>query len=165
MAVRLACSLPGSTPCDLAVDSMNVYWTNGSSFWPGIESRQDDGSVMKAPLAGGPPTVLAGGQTGPCTIGVIGADVYWAAADALMKVGINGGPPTRVLALRNGRSVVALDTRGAWILGEHGAISHEQGTASVNAISLHRGVSLNASNIDWLVGGRNDTRVIRGRPF
>jgi hypothetical protein len=49
------------------VDAANVYWTNNLA----------NGTVMKAPLAGGPATVLASGQPSPAYIVVDANSVYW----------------------------------------------------------------------------------------
>jgi hypothetical protein len=148
-------------PCDLAVDSTNVYWTNGSSFWPGIESRRDDGSVMKAPLAGGVPTVLASGQTGACGISVVGAEVYWVTQGALMKIAVNGGDATRVLSAYDGSDIVAIGPEGAWLLGQHGALLRDQSMTSARATRLSSRVALGPSDIYWLDGGAWNARVMR----
>jgi hypothetical protein len=50
----------------IAIDATHVYWCNGG-----------DGSIMKAPLAGGAATVLASGQGAPANVAVDGTHVYW----------------------------------------------------------------------------------------
>ncbi|HEY6238347.1 MAG TPA: hypothetical protein VIZ68_04090, partial [Thermoplasmata archaeon] len=60
-----------ATPCAdrgawrMVMDDANIYWTDF-----------DGGKVMKAPLSGGPATVLATGQPGPCGIAVDSTTVY-----------------------------------------------------------------------------------------
>jgi hypothetical protein len=60
----------------IAVDSASVYWTEDSGGipnWPGT----GDGRVMKVPLGGGTPTVLASEQDYPSHIRVDRTSVYW----------------------------------------------------------------------------------------
>jgi hypothetical protein len=45
-----------------------------------------DGSVMKVPIGGGTPTVLASGQTGAASIAVDATSVYWTDADTVVKL-------------------------------------------------------------------------------
>jgi cysteine-rich repeat protein len=56
----------GQSAWNLAVDSTHVYWTNSNG-----------GEVMKVPLGGGTPVVLASGQAGPRDIAVDSTHVYW----------------------------------------------------------------------------------------
>ena len=63
------------TPQGIAVDATHVYWAN-----------KGDGTIDKAPLAGGAVTVLATGQKAPIKIAVDDTHVYWASGDTLMKV-------------------------------------------------------------------------------
>jgi hypothetical protein len=51
-------------PQGIAVDGSNVYWVAGED-------------IMRAPLAGGAPVVVASGQTQPTGIAVDDARVYW----------------------------------------------------------------------------------------
>src|SRR5438067_4515230 len=72
------------SPCGIAVDSTNVYWTNSS------------GTVRKVSIDGGVPTTLASGQNSPCGIAVEAAQVYWVnatTAGQVMSVPASGGNP------------------------------------------------------------------------
>jgi hypothetical protein len=60
-----------ASPGGIAVDSMNVYWTNAGT-------QLTDGMVMKVPIDGGVPVLLASGQINPVAIAVDRTDVYWA---------------------------------------------------------------------------------------
>lgn len=67
-----------ATPQGIAVDATSVYWANLA-----------DGTINKAPIAGGAATVLAKGQQKPVKIALDATHVYWAntAGDTIMKVG------------------------------------------------------------------------------
>ena len=71
-------------PYGVATDAQNVYWTDLHA-----------GTVSKAPLAGGPVTVLATGQGITGGIAVSPTSVYWmssASDPSIMTVAIAGGP-------------------------------------------------------------------------
>jgi hypothetical protein len=61
-------------PQDVAVDTVNVYWTNAGT----AANNYTDGTVVKMPLAGGTPTTLATGQDYPVGIVSDGVNVFWA---------------------------------------------------------------------------------------
>ncbi|HUB05939.1 MAG TPA: hypothetical protein VMB50_03015 [Myxococcales bacterium] len=106
VVVALPCSRTAPRAFDLglapwvmfsvAVDSRNLYWADG-----------ERGAVMKQPLNGGSPVVLAGGQRftgGNGGFLVAGGNVFWGAAGspdaagsgAVMKVSVDGGDPVRL---------------------------------------------------------------------
>ena len=55
---------------DIAVDATHVYWVAGTV-------NLADGVVMKVPIAGGPPVMLASGQAQPIAVAVDATSVYW----------------------------------------------------------------------------------------
>ena len=65
----------------LALDAAAIYYTTATPT---------NGKVMKAPLSGGTPVVLADGQAAAWGIAVDGTDVYWANAGdgTVMRLGI-----------------------------------------------------------------------------
>jgi hypothetical protein len=71
--------------------SADVYWTSTDS------NGGANGAVMKAPLAGGTPLVLASGQSKPGSIAVDARNVYWMTTDiaggagAIMRIPLGGG--------------------------------------------------------------------------
>jgi hypothetical protein len=68
------------------VDKSSVYWTT----W-GPSAR-----VMKVPLTGGPSIGLASEQSQPVGLAINAANAFWANADSIMAVSIQGGMPTQV---------------------------------------------------------------------
>jgi hypothetical protein len=79
--------LSGGVGPTLALDAANVYWV-----WTSVGSDAGaGGSVMKVPLGGGAPVVLASGQDVPSAIAVDGSHVYWTTTSSLMSVPIEGG--------------------------------------------------------------------------
>jgi hypothetical protein len=79
-------------PADIAVDATGVYWTNEGSwgnFPGGFPSPPPiNGSVMKAPLDGGPATTLSCGEGEPFGIAVDATSIYWtnAVSGTVMKL-------------------------------------------------------------------------------
>jgi hypothetical protein len=77
-------------PFDIAVDTINVYWTS-----------QLGATVMSVPLQGGTPVTIASGQTSDGAEGIAsdGANVYWTGSDtngngAVLTARVSDGPPT-----------------------------------------------------------------------
>jgi hypothetical protein len=99
-----------TNPQGLAVDGSSVYWIN--NVVPG-DAAPFDGTVAKAPLAGGTQTTLATTGTGNQEARVIvdGADLYFMdlAKQALMRVPVAGGAATLVTALGGPAETFALD--------------------------------------------------------
>ena len=75
----------------IAVDATSIYLT-------ALEQRTSGyiGVVLKMPLAGGMPTILADAQTEPKGIAVDATSIYWADFNArvLRKMPLAGGPVT-----------------------------------------------------------------------
>lgn len=96
-------------PTAIVADDAAVYWcdqgTNVNNTFP-----DDDGSVMKLPLGGGAPIVLAKGGS-PADLAVDASFVFWADKDGVHRVRKDGG----------GAELLAGDSRGAWTIALDGA--------------------------------------------
>jgi hypothetical protein len=67
-------------PVGLALDGTSVYWANEGVDVFGDHAFAGDflrGAVLKMPIAGGTPVMLASGQAGPTGVAVDGTSVYW----------------------------------------------------------------------------------------
>ncbi|MBK9000712.1 MAG: hypothetical protein IPM35_33745 [Myxococcales bacterium] len=84
-------------PVDIAVDATHVYFT-ASAFNAG-----NQGAIIRVPIGGGAPEVLATNQTAPFSIALDQTHVYWVNAGAsasVMRVAKSGGSGNgEVLAL------------------------------------------------------------------
>lgn len=70
-------------PYGIAVGDANVYWTNLAG----------NHAVMKVPIAGGTPVVLAN-ATSPWAVAAYGQQVYWTDGDNVMSATSSGGSAT-----------------------------------------------------------------------
>jgi len=96
----------------LAIDGTNVYWTDYGGSGGGSSTN---GTVMKAPLAGGAATMLASNQGGPAGITVDPSNVYWVnyTSGTVMSVPINGGGQPTVIATNQ------IDAWGVAVVGSN----------------------------------------------
>jgi hypothetical protein len=76
----------------------------------------DDGVVMKAPLGGGSPEVLASGQGRPNCIAVDDANVYWTnlGGGTITKIPIEGGTPMTLASGQHGPGGIAVDGKSVY---------------------------------------------------
>jgi hypothetical protein len=98
-AVSTIVSGPPPSPEDVAADTTNIYYVDGTN-------------VAKVPRIGGPAVTLASGQSGAHYVAVDSTSVYWATTfssnNAVMKVPIAGGNVTTLAAgLQNLWDIVA----------------------------------------------------------
>jgi hypothetical protein len=116
--MTLASGVPD--PLGIAVDSANVYWVNAgtTSSVDGRATRtwNGDGSVMKVPIGGGTPTVLASGLSGPYGIAIDGTSVYWTNVGdgTVMKVGLDGGAPLVLASAQYDPMGIAVDATSVY---------------------------------------------------
>jgi hypothetical protein len=95
--LKTGLALPGA----LVLDATSVYWVNAGTN----AKKYHDGSVMKMPLSGGEPTVLASQEDSPNGLILTKTHVYWTTADwennqvgAIRSVPIGGGTVMTVVA-------------------------------------------------------------------
>jgi hypothetical protein len=99
---------------NMAVDDVNIYWTDYGTENSMLNLAKSNGSVLKKALTGGAVTTLAANQEGPFAILVNDGFVYWfnaapiTLAGAVLKVPASGGPVT-TLASNQVIDAIALD--------------------------------------------------------
>jgi hypothetical protein len=106
----------------IVIDRASVYWVVRSATPPSMPSAPGGGAVMKMPLGGGSPVMLA---TVPfdnlaCAAGCIAVDaasVYWGANGAVMKVSTNGGSPITLAPATSPMSIAVAPTGVYWTDG------------------------------------------------
>jgi hypothetical protein len=85
----------------LAMNATDVYWIDAGTLYPegGFWKSKGDGSVMRAPVAGGSSIVVAAGQAAPGSIALGNDAVYWTTSSGgtVMRAPFDGGEP-RVLS-------------------------------------------------------------------
>jgi hypothetical protein len=94
-----------SNPHGIAVDPMNLYWTNAT----------DAGSIAKASIDGASPTVLAPASE-PWAIAVDATHVYWTnlGGGTVMKVPIRGGTPATIASGQPCPQAIAVDSTSVY---------------------------------------------------
>jgi hypothetical protein len=116
-----------TSPCALAIDSTNVYWSSSGTGWIYSATGQDDGAIWKVPIAGGVPTTLAVRQNRPCGITVDGTTVFWRTANgAVLAAPLTGGTPKGVSA-DGSRRLFGDVVDGASIYWSHGLKKRQLG--------------------------------------
>jgi hypothetical protein len=139
----------GSKPYGIAVDAVNVYWTNSGA-----------GEVMQAKTDGSSPLKLATGEDSPRAVRVAGGFVYWVSysiVGVLRKVPVGGGavvdltPAPASLDLVVGPSTIWWtrepdDIQSVPIAGDPDGGS--VGLLTGNPLS--NGIALDAANVYWV---------------
>jgi hypothetical protein len=162
----------------IALDATNVYWT---SYNVGNEIV----SVMKVPLAGGTPTILATqASVGSFSMAVDGTSVYWTgdvvagccAADAVMKVALGGGMPTTLGSGPSGENPfgVAVDATSIYWTDQTGrVVKVALGGGTPTTLASNGGfggIAVDATSVYWVagdvmqvpLGGGTTTTLARG---
>ncbi len=98
----------GTSAGAVAVDGVNVYWSNDSG----------NPAVEKAPLAGGPTTTLASGQSLPWSLAVDATSAYsvnYVSGGTVMQAPLTGAGPAITLASgQNFPVTIAVDSTSAY---------------------------------------------------
>jgi hypothetical protein len=136
--------------CTLVHRSADVYWTTSG---PG----PDTGAVMKVPLVGGVPNVLASGQASPEAIAVDAKSVYWVNVgnNTVMKVRLSGGRPTTLAAGQDYPQGIALDAKSAyWVNFGNGTVMkvpRDGGPSTTLASGQHspNSIAVDATGVYW----------------
>jgi hypothetical protein len=95
---------PGISPAGLAVDATYLYWTDNAA-----------GTVMKAPLAGGPAVTIASSQNYPYAIAIDNTNIYWTNnGGTVMKAPLSGGTPIVIASGQAYPFGIALDATSVY---------------------------------------------------
>ena len=137
---------------DVATDGTSVYWTS-----TGGELNASSGLINKAPIGGGPTTVLASGQVLPYAILVDGDDVFFAGAFPanVSRVSTHGGPVTVLSSEGVTPDGLAVDAEYVyWADANEGTICRvprNGGASTVLAVGQNAPgeVAVDATNIYW----------------
>jgi hypothetical protein len=124
--VLVAATRSGLGPVDnMAVDTTSVYWTTASGG--GVEGTAD-GTVMKAPIGGGPAVTLASIKAGPYGIAVDATSVYWisgagaGSGEGVFKLPLNGGTPIALASGQSGSRGIAVDATSVYWTNSDGTV-------------------------------------------
>lgn len=129
----------------IAVDASSVYWTSFAS----------PSAVMKVPLSGGHPTILAKAPDAALGLAVDDTNVYWVTQSAVMTVPTNGGASI-TLATTQGGFGIALDATNVYWTdhGNPGSVSRvaKMGGATtvlVTGLPAPAGIAVDATSVYW----------------
>jgi uncharacterized repeat protein (TIGR02543 family) len=149
-ASTILASDPGNAPSGIAVDSVNVYWTQ----------MVKPGNVMKVPIAGGTPAYIDYGTNTP-GVATDGTFVYWtqyAFADGQIKANYvgQGGQESILVDNLNAPYDLAIDSSSVfWVeetLGNVKQVSIAGGTPVTLASGLAnpQAIAVDSSSVYWL---------------
>jgi hypothetical protein len=130
-------------PGELAIDDVNVYWTEPA-----------DGQIKKVAKAGGTPVVLATGLPRPGAIAVHSGSIYWtdSVAGTVSMLPIDGGSQVVLAAAQPGPDAIAVDATDAyfWNINDR-TIRRVSGSVVVTVASGQAAVAiaLDATNVYW----------------
>jgi hypothetical protein len=134
-------------PKGITVDTQNVYWCNNQ-----------DGTVNKVPINGGPITTLVSGHLNPADgIAVNGTTLFWVDAQGVWKSTLSGSSPTKLMSGTIG--YIALDNGHAYWTHAypHAVMSYtfQDGTVGtiISVSDGPLGIAVDATNVYWTIQG------------
>lgn len=142
----------------IALDAVNVYWTNGGMCaGAGVTCAGDGGTVMSVPLDGGNVATLVAGQSGPFAVAVNATSVYWTDYNAgtVMKAPLDGGAPSTLASGQASPSRIAVDAANVYWLTSNGgtvmAVPLDGGTSvTLAAGQLYpSGIAVDGTSVYW----------------
>jgi hypothetical protein len=161
-----------SSPVSIAVDKNNVYWTDEYPY-QGFGGGVIGPAVVKAPLDGGAPTVLAASPA-PSGIAVDDTYVYWTdqlGGNGVMRVPIDGGATVTLVHgnLDGGQpyqaTAITLDANNVYFTSPYGpsagyvmSVPKDGGAPFVIASGQGYpdwGLAVDATNVYWVNSGTN----------
>jgi sugar lactone lactonase YvrE len=109
---------------DVAVDDVNVYWTEVGPSDAGATVNGNVKSLPKTSTGGGIPTTLASGQDYPEAIAVNASAAYWVNSNGqtVQKVGLDGGAPVVLAMFQNGVNALAIDDTSVYWTNYAGSV-------------------------------------------
>jgi hypothetical protein len=163
------------TPGGLALDGTHVYWTSWGADFSVIETapEQWDGAVLRAPLAGGAPEVLASHQPSPHFLGVSASSVVWnntgpKSRPGLKRIATSGGSVTELAQGVHAADVAVDDERVYWTDYQAGTVMTvgiQGGEPAVLAEGQARpnAIVLDAHHLYWanLGGGPGESSIMK----
>jgi hypothetical protein len=96
----------------IAVDDTDVFWADGDSAT--VDVTNNDGRIRSAALASGKVSLLAGSQTGPDKVILLGSELFWSNSGGANNANSEGNASISSLSTAGG-SVVPLVTGRQWI--------------------------------------------------
>ena len=128
-------SNPGCGSLSLAARAGTVYWTD-----------EGHGTVESQARAGGPPVVIASGESGPTRIKLNGANVFWlASGTSIRTAALTGGTPTGVVS--------EAGTIADFDVSEDGAFVYYATGTSLRKVASGGGASVEVANVNGSVAG------------
>ena len=163
-----------ASPVAIGIDSTHLYWANAGTYTfegcqatgarPGCSptlTHNLDGALMKMPLAGGAPTVLASGLPRPSAIALDPSYVYLSDDSRVMKVPIGGGMLTVLAAFQGLPWSIAVNTTNVYWANHEEAtlltVPIDGGTPVVIASNQESSpkIAVDATSIYWATAGLN----------
>ncbi|MFT3766169.1 MAG: protein kinase [Minicystis sp.] len=142
-------------PIDVEVDGARVYWLN-------LGAGDHDGSVMAAPIDGGPAMTIAARQSRPSGMAVLGGQIYWVnyGSGTVLRAPVTGGEPEVLSAGQRGPRSVAVSAQGVyWTNRNDGTVRLLGAGGEVRTLASDQGqpgdIAIDADNVYWADrGGR-----------